>query len=173
VLESKPITADGEVPISPLSGKTKRHLLAALFSSILPGAGQLLLGQRRKGATLLILLAIVLTGFWPLRLLRSYAGLMLLFWGWIALYFYAACSAHLAVVKLDVQPSKWWLLLLLPFTAITMSLLGRGVTRASGFRSFAIPSSSMEKTILKGDTLIADMRFFNSRRPCRQETVTS
>ena len=42
------------------------------------------------------MLAALLTCFWPLRLLRFYPGLVLLFCGWIVLYFYAACTAQLA-----------------------------------------------------------------------------
>jgi len=176
VSESTPITA------LPLTGdptaflqssrETKRHLLAALFSAIVPGAGQLFLGQRRKGTILLLILAAVLIGFWPLRLLRFYSGLILLSCVWTALYLYAACSAHLARnVQAGARPSKWWLVGVLPLTVLTLGLLGRTVTRAAGFRSFSIPSTSMEKTILQGDTIVADMRYYDSRRPYRREAI--
>ena len=171
--ESLPITAPA-LPVDPVAGtrsssETKQHLLAALLSAIVPGAGQLFLGQRRKGTILLLILTAVLIGFWPLRLLRFYAGLVLLFCGWIVLYFYAACSAQLARnAQTGVRPSRWWLVAVLPVTALTLSFLGRGITRASGFRSFSIPSTSMEKTLRQGDVFIVDI---NYRRAERREVI--
>ncbi len=142
------------------------------MSAIVPGAGQLFLGQRRKGVILLLIFAALLVGFWPLRLLRFYAGLVLLSCGWIVLYFYAACSAQLARSdQTGLRPSRSWLVAVLPVTALTLGLLGRGATLASGFRSFIMPSTSMEKTILRGDQLLADMRYYHSRRPSRREVI--
>jgi signal peptidase I len=170
-MSALPLTGDPPASVQSSAG-TKRHLLAALFSAILPGTGQFFLGQRRKGAILLLIFAAVLIGFWPLRLLRFYPGFIILFCGWIVLYFYAACSAQLARnAQVSVRPSRWWLVAVLPVTALTLSLLGRGATRASGFRSFSMPSTSMEKTILQGDTFVADMRYYHSRRPGRREVI--
>lgn len=159
----------------PLSGsprETKRHLLAALFSAIFPGTGQLFLGERRKGAALVLIFVAVVIGFWPLRLLRFYAGFVILYCAWIAFYIYAACSAQLArSLPPSARPSKWWLVAVLPVTILTLSVLGQVVTRASGFRSFTVPSTSMERTITQGDHIVADMRYYQSRRPARRETV--
>lgn len=159
----------------PLTGsprETKRHLLASLFSAVVPGTGQIFLGQRRKGAVLLLIFLVVLIGFWPLRLLRFYAGFVLLCCSWIALYIYAACSAQLAQsLRESARPSKWWLVAVLPVTTLILSLLGQAVTRASGFRSFIVPSTSMERTILRGDQLVADMRYYHSRRPVPGEVI--
>jgi signal peptidase I len=154
------------------SGETKRHLLAALFSAIVPGAGQFFLGQRRNAIALLLIFAALLVGFWPLRFLRSYIGFAFLCCGWIALYIYAACSALRAQSpQTAVKPSRWWLIAILPITALTLSLLGAMVTRASGFRSFTVPSPSMEKTVLKGDQIVADMRYYRARSPDRRDII--
>jgi signal peptidase I len=151
------------------SGDRRRHLLAALFSALIPGAGQLFLGQRRKGTILLLILVAILVGFWPLRLLHYYAGLLVLFSAWIGLYLYAACAAQLARhLPRKERPSRWWLVAALPFALLTLTLLGRVVTRASGFRSFNVPSTSMEKTIRQGDLLIADI---HSRLPQHREVI--
>jgi signal peptidase I len=176
VLESAPIpafdiTAD-PVPTPGVSGETKRHLLAALFSAIVPGAGQLWIGQRRKAIVLLLIFAALLMGFWPLRFLSSYVGFAILCCGWIALYIYAACSALRArSPETEVRPSKWWLIAILPVTFLTLSLLWAVVTRASGFRSFTVPSPSMEKTVLKGEQIVADMRYYHARPPDRRDII--
>ena len=171
--ESVPLSAlavTGEAASAGPSPKgTTSCLLAALFSAIVPGAGQLFLRQRSKGLLLLLAFAAILIGFWPLRLLRFYAGLALVFAAWFTLYLYAACSAQLnRKGPKDARPSRWWLLLTIPFTFITLSVLGAIATRASGFRSFSIPSTSMEKTLRQGDTFVVDI---TSRHAGRREVV--
>jgi TM2 domain-containing membrane protein YozV len=73
--------------------ETRRFLLAEFFSAIVSGVGQLFLGQRRKGSILLILFSALLFGFWPVRLLRFYPGLITYFSAWISLCIYAVCSS--------------------------------------------------------------------------------
>ncbi|MFZ0416553.1 MAG: signal peptidase I [Candidatus Sulfotelmatobacter sp.] len=107
-----------------------------------------------------------------MRLLRFYGGFVLLYCGWIVLYLYAACSAQLArTIPTNFRPSKWWLAVILPATILTLSLLGQAVTRASGFRSFTVPSTSMERTVLQGDHIVADMLYYRSRRPARRDLI--
>ena len=121
---------------------------------------------------MLLILIALLTGFWPLRFLHFYAGFVVLYCAWIALYIYAACSAQLGRnLPVSARPSKWWLVAILPATILTLSVLGRVVTRSSGFRSFAVPSTSMERTIAQGDQIVADMRYYHSRRPAHRETI--
>jgi len=121
---------------------------------------------------LLVSFALLLLCFWPLRLLRFYAGFCGLYSAWILLYAYAPCSAQLAKIpSLSERPSRWWLLVTVPLLLVTMSLLGRVITRASGFRSFEIPSISMERTIQRGDRIVADMWYYSSHSPGRPDVV--
>ena len=121
---------------------------------------------------MLLTLAALLIGFWPLRLLRLYAGFVLLYCAWIGLYIYAACSALRAPSsQTGIRSSKLWLIAILPVTVLILSLSGAAVTRASGFRSFTVPSPSMETTVLKGDRIVADMRSYRSRAPDRQDVI--
>ena len=159
-------------PLVQPSGGTKRHLLAALFSAIVPGSGHLFLRQRGKAIPLLLIFSALLIGFWPLRFLHFYAGFVLLYSGWIALYIYAACSAQLGRnLPQSDRPSKWWLAAILPVTTLTLSLLGQAVTRASGFRSLTVPSTSMERTILQGDKIVADMHHYRLRSTDRLDLI--
>lgn len=125
-----------------------------------------MLGLRRKGVLLISCFVFVLICFWPLRLLRFYAGLVGLYLGWIAIFVYAPCSAQLAHdPKTGSRPSRWWLTATIPIALLSLSLLGRGITRASGFRTFSIPSTSMERTIQRGDHVVADTWYYHSRSP--------
>jgi|SRR5579863_2664225 len=163
-----PLSAEPTAPPQSLR-KTRSPILAALFSAFLPGAGQLFLGQRGKAYVLVTLFAILLAAFWPLRLLRFYAGFVGLYSAWTGLYLYAASSAQLGrSLPSNKQPSRWWLLATLPLALFPLSLTGAAVTRASGFRSFSIPSTSMEKTLRQGDHFVVDL---HSRVPQHQDVV--
>jgi signal peptidase I len=126
----------------------------------------------RKATALLLILATLLICFWPLRFPRFYVPFILLCWGWIVLYVYAACSVILTRnLDTNARPSRWWLVLIVPVTLLTLSLSGAVLARASGFRSFSIPSPSMENAVLKGDQIVADMRYYRSRSPQRQDVI--
>lgn len=147
-------------------------MLAALLSVVLPGLGHTYLGFRRKGGVLLALLAALLIGFWPLRLLHFYFGFYLLYGGWIAVYVYAPISALLARRQpTSLTSSKWWLALFLPLSLVACEFLGIAVTRASGFKSFEVPSTSMERTIQKGDRIVADIWFYQFQTPAREDVI--
>ena len=152
--------------------RTKSNLLAALLSLIVPGAGHLYRGHRHKGIVLLALLSALLIGFLPLRLLHFYVGFCLLYGGWVAIYVYAPMSALLTNVESSSKrTSKSWLILFVPLSLIAAELLGVTVTRASGFRSFEAPSTSMERTIQRGDRIVADMWYYDSRQPERDDVI--
>ena len=146
-----------------------RQLFACFLSTLFPGSGHLLLGQRHKAAVLLALLCILILGFWPLRLLRFYWGFVVLYASLIALYLYAVCSICVARPPSTQRLSKWWLLAVVPVTLGTVSLIGMAGTRLSGFRSFVVPTTSMEDTIRKGDGIVVDTRRYANTAVPRQE----
>ncbi len=154
------------------TGGAKRSLFSAFLSAVVPGTGHIYLGVRRKGIVLLALLAVLLIGFWPLRLLRFYFGFCLLYSGWIALYVYAPWSALVTPLESSSKPtSRLWLLLIIPLSLVASDVLGIAVTRTSGFRSFEVPSTSMERTIQRGDRIVADIWYYKSRSPERGDVI--
>ena len=145
---------------------------AAFASALVPGTGHLLLGQLPKGFCLVASFAMLLACFWPLRLLRFYSGLLVLYAAWIALYLYGVCSAVLCRDReTGTRPSRWWLVVTLPISVLALSLTGALLTRASGFRSFSIPSTSMEPAIRRGDRIVVDTWQYRYRRPQRPEVI--
>jgi signal peptidase I len=142
-----------------------------LLSAIIPGAGQLLLGQRRKGLILLGIFLIVCLGFWPLRLLSDYPGLPLLLWGVLGLTLYATNAALLTRRSLSsTAPSKWLMLLSLPLTYLGVNLVFTSLLLAAGFRAMEFSSSAMETT-LKGDKFMIDRNYYRKRSCERDDLV--
>lgn len=149
----------------------KPILLAALLSSVIPGAGQLLLRQKLQ-ATLLLAGAFTLSlMYWPFRLPSHYAALVLLPWSTLGLCLLSGCAAILTNRTEERRPSRWWLLgcLLLAFVAAW----GHSIWEfwASGFRPVAIPSRSMESTVLAGDRVLVDLRYYRRVAPSQGDII--
>lgn len=168
---SIPPQPDEPTPTQP-PGATKRRLIAALLSAIAPGAGQILLGQRRNGLILLSLFAIVCLGFWPLRLLLFYPGLILCGWLSLGLPLYATNAALLARSSPpSPMPSKWWTLLSIPLTYVGFNLVFTSLLFAAGFRAMEFSSSAMETTLLKSDKFMIDKGYYRQHACERDDLV--
>jgi signal peptidase I len=170
-----PSTSESVAEIEPVKGSlltVLRQLLATLLSAAWPGLGHLVLGQVSKGMLLSASFVVLLSCFWPLRMLRYYPGFFVLYCGWLLLGLYSSCSAQLA---LDSQTgrriSKWWFAITIPSVLIIISIIGGSVTRASGFRSFEVPSTSMEPTIQHGDRIVVDSWAFRTKMPQYRDVV--
>jgi len=131
-----------------------------------------MLGQLPKGMFLSAVFVTLLSCYWPLRLLRYYAGFVTLILSWAILSFYSACSTQLTLnVKTRQRASRLWFALTLPVALVILSFTIRGVMRASGFTPFAVPSTSMEPTIQHGDSVIVDTRAYRLSRPQYRDVI--
>jgi len=162
----------GETGVSQVSPDDSRErLLAACLSAVAPGAGQLLLGQRRKGLVLLFVFVLILCCFWPLRLPRFYAPITLVILVWLGLCFYAAGSALLGRSPFSGRASNWRLLAVTPLVYVSINLLFALLFLGSGFRLMHIMSSAMEPTIISGDRLVMDRRYYRHAPVERDDLV--
>jgi signal peptidase I len=161
------VAARGEAtPPQPSSVGTKQRLLAALLSAFAAGAGQLLLGLRRKGVVLLLVFIALLSGVWPLRLPHSFAGLILLVLAWLGLSFYAICAALFEHRSPTAQrPSRWWLLAIPPLTYLGFNLVFTPLFLVSGFRALKVESSAMQPTLSVGDQIVIDQDYYRHHHP--------
>jgi signal peptidase I len=171
VSESAPIPTAEPTILPQSSFGTKRRVLAALFSAILPGTGQIFLGQRRKGQILAGIFVLFCVGFWPLRLLRFYPGLALLLWMSLLLTSYSTNIALLATRTIgSPAPSRWWILLGIPLTYAGINLVFTLLLFAVGFRAMEFNSSAMETTLFKGDKFMIDKDYYR-QHPCEREDL--
>ena len=151
---------------------TLRQLFAALLSAAWPGAGHILLGQFPKGMLLSALFVGILSSYGPLRLLRYYAGFLTLIVSLLVLGLYSTCTIQLMRnPRTGHRASLWWFAFTLPTALIIISLTNLGVTRASGFRPFTVPSTSMEPTIQRDDRVMVDTRAYRVGQPQYRDVI--
>jgi signal peptidase I len=153
------------------SGPKKRRLLAAILSCVVPGLGQFLLRQKLAGAISLAAFCALIFLHWPVRLGTSYWGMIFLVWGAIALFVGSGWDALRARSTVAPAASRVWLLPVIPLALLMCNEESALFLRASGLRMFQIPSTSMERTIMKGDRIVADLRDRMQRRPSRGDLI--
>ena len=150
----------------------KHRLIATALSTLLPGAGQLYLRRYKKAALLFIALLAILLGFWPLRLPRSYPGVLFLLWVLVPLSWFATLNALMARDSpSSARMSRWWIPAGIPLSYIGVNLVFTPLLPASGFHPVKNISTSMEPTIFAGDKLVVDEHYFHHQPVRRGELV--
>jgi len=164
-------TAETSVP-QQRRPELKRRLIAAALSTLLPGAGQLYLRRYKKAALLFIGLIAISLGFWPLRLPRSYPGVLFLLWMLVPLSSFAILNALMARDSpSSAKMSRWWILAGIPLSYVGVNIIFTPLLFASGFHPMKNISSSMEPTIFAGDKLVVDEHYFHHQPVRRGELV--
>jgi signal peptidase I len=148
-----------EAKVRPRHGGAWR-LAAAVLSTIVPGAGQWLLGRSVIAVLLHMAAAGLAFAFWYGRLPGSYPGLIV---GFIAAWVLCSLSVWDALrcrSKRAELASPIWLAVFLPIAVVLATIFTDTALQASGFQTYGIPSESMEHTLDIGDRLIVDTRYF-------------
>jgi signal peptidase I len=152
-------------------GSSKRHFICALASAVIPGLGQWLLRARRKGVVIFAMLVVVLALYWPLRLPRTYSGFLLVVWLTLLLFVASTWDALRTRTDHSDRKSRLWLFLFVPLAILISALHVNWLFRASGFRNYSLPSSSMELTIGKDNLLVADLWAYRHSDPRPYEVI--
>lgn len=156
-----------------ISTETPRQLIVpALASAVVPGIGQLALKEKRSALIYLALLVVWFVLFLPpFRIPHFYPGALFAIFSAIALMVTASWRALRSRAWNLRSGSYWWLFVLIPLACIVASLYWAVALRVGGFRGFTIPSTSMEPTIMSGDVILADMRYYQDRNPSEDNLI--
>ncbi|MGA3090464.1 MAG: signal peptidase I [Terriglobales bacterium] len=152
------------------TGRTRRVLAAAL-TCVIPGSGQLWLGRKRTGLAFLFAFSLLILLYWPIRLPTFYAGVQVLILAAMVLCVVATWHSLRTQSQQATPGSRWWLLLLVPLALTASFGHSNWLLRASGFRLFEVPSTGMEPTVLKGDRVIADLKYYRDSEPRSSDVV--
>jgi signal peptidase I len=173
VSELDPILTPPQANVAtPLSANLKRHLIAAALSVVVPGAGQLYLRKRRKALVIFVILVATSIGFWPLRLPRTYSGLLFLIWVLLSLSVYAVYEALLGrIITSSGRPSQWWILPFIPLHYVGVNLLFTSLLFGSGFHTARNVGSSMDPTLTNRQRFVYDTACYRSQPKRRGDIV--
>lgn len=160
--------------------KKRIPVIAAALSLVTPGLGQLYNGQILKGiifylANLVIPTILFLAGLQG-QFLGLAAILIFIFCLWLFVIleaFFAAKRKKEVVLK---GYNKWYIYLLIILLMIGIRLFSGGfaanfASEVLGFRVYRMPTGSMEPTLLIGDYLVTDSKYFKKNEPQRRDLV--
>jgi signal peptidase I len=160
--------------------KKRIPIIAAALSLVTPGLGQLYNGQILKGIIFFLAILLIPTILFLAGLQGQFLGLaaILIFalclWVFVIVEaFFAAKRKQEAVLK---GYNKWPIYLLIILLTIGICLFSGGfeanfANEVLGFRFYKIPAGSMEPTLLIGDYLVTDSKYFKNNVPQRRDLV--
>jgi signal peptidase I len=147
---------------------TGKRVLAALLSAIVPGSGQALKHEIKKAIVYLAIFATLLFLCWPIKVPERYIGLMEIKIGAICLALIASLDALLTGAT-----SKHRYLIIVPILAALLAgdAPSSLVFLAEGFHIYSVTNTAMEPSVLKGDHVVADQDYYETRVPQRGDIV--
>jgi len=158
----------------------RSRMIAALLSLIAPGVGHLYIGRRRRGFFLIASLVAIQVLLLALAFVVPPSAVVLLAFALIAFAAYAGWFLFVLIdaVRLarrgDGSRPRWYVYL----GAIAAVWLGVAasplVLAAKGrlpWRTFSIPSTSMQPTLHLGEGVVADTSYFARHAPARGEVI--
>ena len=154
-------------------------LIAALFSLLMPGLGQVYVGRPVRGATwFFVILALEATALYAVLNQPRFWLLMPLVATLLAAVLYQIVEA--AVLARRSTPyslrryNKWYVYVTLFALSIVLNIvlclaLAHDAARPIGM--LAVDSSSMQPTILRGDRFLADRSYYRGNAPARGDVA--
>lgn len=91
--------------------------------------------------------------------------------GMLALCTAAAWGALRTISNGQRPCAHLWLLLLIPLALVGSGINSTWLLRAAGFRVFGVPITSMENTVMRGDHIVSDSRFYRYKKPTRGDLI--
>jgi signal peptidase I len=143
-------------------------VIAALLSLVLPGAGQVYIGEARRGIAYMAALAAVLAA--SLLLMGKALGVWVVALGMGVVFlgaFIDAIGGALRRQTYRLKPYNRWYVYagLLAAGPLANQLLGLAGLDVPHYRPFSTPTTSMCPTLVIGDNFIADTNYYADHEP--------
>lgn len=160
-----------------MNTKKRKPFFAALLSSITPGLGQVYNGQIIKGG--ILFLATFLLIF-----ILSFTGLQYQFYGMFAIilfvlffWLFIVVESFFAARKIkEITPklyNRWYVYLILALLALGLDIISADffMKDVLGIKFYKIATNSMQPSVLKGDHLIVNLKYYKSKNLHRGDLV--
>lgn len=142
--------------------------VAFIFSLLFPGLGQIYNGQLLKGLLLIISIWVIPFLFRVTGAILTYNGFMSLMvvlgclwiYGWTDAIWQAKRNKNFVA-----KPYNTWYVYLLLITTMSTALYFVNPTDGLGIKSFEIPTTSNNPTLLVGDLVVADRNAYHNTDP--------
>ena len=158
--------------------KFKRGATAFLLSAFVPGLGQIFNGQMLLGVALFAFYALWVFSAGVFRLLYSFpSAISYALVLWIFVFSVAIHAVRVAIrqVRNDSVSRKGWrsyALSTVMVCIIAVMVSGNNFPeRILGVHAYKIPAESMSPTLVSGDRLMVDMRYYKTNRPKRGDVA--
>jgi signal peptidase I len=160
--------------------KKRIPVIAAALSLVTPGLGQLYNGQILKGIIFFLAILLIPTILFLAGLPGQYLGLAAIFIFTFCLWVFVIVEAFFAAKRKQEVVlkgyNKWYIYLLIILLMIGTSFIPRDFTanfasEVLGFRVYRMPTGGMEPTLLIGDYLFTDSKYFKKNEPQRRDLV--
>jgi len=163
-----PATSRPEVSFPAVRTPQTPRVLAAVLSAIVPGSGQILKKETKKAILYLAVFVFLLFLTWTATLYDTLVGLVVLKVGAIGLALIASLDAFLTGAA-----SKPRYLILVPVLAALFlgDAVSGGIMWAKGLRAFSVPAESMQPSIMQGDRIFVDSKYYKTRPPQQGDIV--
>jgi signal peptidase I len=160
--------------------KKRIPVVAAVLSLVTPGLGQLYNGQILKGISFFLAFLLIQVVLSLARLPSEFMGLVASLVIAIAIWIFAVAEAFSAAKR---RPgfvlkgyNRWYIYLLIVLLVLgILNFLPASAAKiasdAFGFKARKISTGSMEPTLLTGDLIMTDLKYFNKHMPQRRDLV--
>jgi signal peptidase I len=173
-------TMSSDVLTTPVPAQ-RSVVIAGLLSAIAPGVGQLYAGRPWRAATFFVAMLVVEGAILGCTLLVPPTFAAVVGFGVAAItvtlgvYLYAIVDAVLLARHSGGAPYHWYVhvaAVAAAYLVFEVALLAVPSVRAyQPWRTFSVPSASMEPTLRLGEIFIADVTHFDANAPARGDVV--
>lgn len=167
--------------VAPAEPAPRRSAIAAaVLSFFAPGSGHVYIGQYRRGILLLLAfvllqLVLLIAGFMVAPTFRAVSGFMIAILGASLLLIVLIMIDAVRLARRGGEGAPWSLWIAAAFACwagvYATTLVGNVVKQHLPWRTFAIPSASMEPTLHVDEWLVADMHHYQKQAPARGDLV--
>jgi len=154
------------------TSKKRSILLSILLSLVTPGLGHLYNGKLKLAIIIPISFIVVTNIIYQLSLVKSFLFLVILVLIFLGTYIFTIIhSVYLAKNNKEYQLKHYNKFYFYILFVIIYFAIGEIIPLNSSIRTFSIPTTGMENTLMAEDFILADMDYYNFNKVVRNDLV--